>query len=146
LPMLDTAPFISFSGRGYQRSGRIDRDDRRASVRERAGDDALAAREIEHLHPRRGLDEPKRAWDHDLAVIFAATLADELVVPRRDRLPAAGSRVGAPPWRRSGATLQRPPTVRNSPFSKRSRESATRFEKEEWSERSCTAFAAQSSQ
>src|ERR1051325_2825451 len=92
--VLDRQPIgaIAALGRLDQRGGGVDADDGHARGRERAAQPALAAGHVEDALPGLRLEQPQRARDDDLTLILAAALADELVVPAGDVLPAARDR------------------------------------------------------
>ena len=89
-PVIDRQPVGAVApacGLDQRRCG-VDAGDARAGLRQRATEHSLAASDVENPRARCGLQQTQRARDDDVLVILAAALADQIVVPFGDVLPA----------------------------------------------------------
>jgi hypothetical protein len=75
-----------------QRRGDVDSGDACAAFGECATEHALATSDVDHTLAALRIQKLHGARDDNLSVVLAAALADEVVVPGRDVLPAASAR------------------------------------------------------
>src|SRR5262245_46988265 len=91
----------ALAGKLDELAGGVDAGDAGAALVEDAGQHSLAARDVEHVLAGLNVEQAQHAWEDDAALVLAALVADEVVVPGRDVVP-----VRAPPGRRGARGIR----------------------------------------